>query len=118
MWQCAFDKVDARKYSLRRTYTPLTYTIKHMVLLARVTYSHTTEPHNSLTIQTEAIIHVGVHNTCLVTFNHTLHCPMCGQLTSNGHIARNCPSKSCLRQEIHNSALQLLLSVLERYNGG
>ena len=60
----------------------------------------------------------GVHSTRLLTHNPTLRCPMCGQFTSNGHMAGNCPSMSDLRQDSHNNALQLLLSLMERHNGG
>jgi hypothetical protein len=60
----------------------------------------------------------GVHNTRLVTHNPTLRCPMCGQFTSNGHMAGNCPTMSGLRHDRHNNALQLLLSLLKRHNGG
>jgi hypothetical protein len=60
----------------------------------------------------------GVHNTRLLTHNPTLRCPICGQFTSNDHMAGNCPTMSGLRQDRHNSALQLLLSLLERHNGG
>jgi hypothetical protein len=53
----------------------------------------------------------GVHNP-------TLRCPMCGQFTSNGHMAGNCPTMSGLRQDRHNNAPQLLISLLERHNAG
>jgi hypothetical protein len=49
---------------------------------------------------------------------HYIRCPMCGQFTSNGHMASNSSSKSGLRQDHCNSALQILISVLERHNGG
>jgi hypothetical protein len=60
----------------------------------------------------------GVHNTRLLTHNPTMGCPMCGQFTSNGHMADNCPTMSGLRQDRHSSALQLFLSLMERHNGG
>jgi hypothetical protein len=59
-----------------------------------------------------------VHNTRFLSHNPTLRCPMCGQFTSNGHMAGNYPTMSGLRQDRHNSALQLLLPLLERHNGG
>jgi hypothetical protein len=43
---------------------------------------------------------------------------MCGQFTNNGHMADNCPSMSGLRQDRHNIALQLPLTLMERHNGG
>jgi hypothetical protein len=61
---------------------------------------------------------LGVHNTRLLSHNPTLRCPMCGQFTSNGHMAGNYPSMSGLRQDRHSNAMQLLLSFLEHHNGG
>jgi hypothetical protein len=60
----------------------------------------------------------GVHNTHLMLHSPNPHCPMCGQLTYNTHMACNCPSMSGIGQDRHNNALQLLLSLLERHNGG
>jgi hypothetical protein len=60
----------------------------------------------------------GVNNTRLFLHNPTIRYPMCGQFTSNGQLASKCPSVSGLGQNRHNCALQLLLSVLERHNGG
>jgi hypothetical protein len=60
----------------------------------------------------------GVHNTRLLTHNSTLRYSMCGQCTSNGHMAGNCPTMCGLRRDRHNSTLQLLLSLVERHNGG
>jgi hypothetical protein len=60
----------------------------------------------------------GVCNTILLSHNLTMRCPVCGQFTSNGHMARNCPSISGLIHDRRNSALQLLLSLMERHNGG
>jgi hypothetical protein len=60
----------------------------------------------------------GVHNTRLFPWNKTLKFPISGQFISNGHMAGNCPSMSGLRQECHNNALQLLLTLLEHSKGG
>jgi hypothetical protein len=60
----------------------------------------------------------GIHITRLLTQNPTLRCPMCGQFTSNGHMAGNRPTMPGLRQDRHNSTLQLLFSRMERHNGG
>jgi hypothetical protein len=60
----------------------------------------------------------GVHNTHLLTHNPTLRCPMCGQCTSNGNMAGKCPTMFGLREDRHNNALQLLLSLMECHNGG
>jgi hypothetical protein len=43
---------------------------------------------------------------------------MCGMFTNYGHMAGNCPTMSGLRENRHNSALQLLFSLKERHNGG
>jgi hypothetical protein len=59
----------------------------------------------------------GVHNTRLLTHNPN-RCPMCGQFTSNGHMAGNYLTMSGLRKNRHNNALQLLLSLMERQNRG
>jgi hypothetical protein len=59
-----------------------------------------------------------VHNSRLLAHNPTLRCPMYGQFTSNGPMVGNSPSMSRLRQDMHNNALLMLLSLLERHNGG
>jgi hypothetical protein len=59
-----------------------------------------------------------VHNTRLLAYNPSLRCPMCGQFTINGHIAGYSPSMLGLQKDRYNDALHLLLSQLERYNGG
>jgi hypothetical protein len=43
---------------------------------------------------------------------------MCGQFTSNGHMAGNCPSMSGLQQDRTTTLYNYLLSLLERHNGG
>jgi hypothetical protein len=43
---------------------------------------------------------------------------MCDQFTNNGHMAGFCPTMSGLKQDRHNSALQLFLAVMERHYGG
>jgi hypothetical protein len=60
----------------------------------------------------------GVHNTRLLADNPTLRCPMCGKFTSNGHLAGTCPSMAGLLRDRHSIALQLLICLLERHNGG
>jgi hypothetical protein len=43
---------------------------------------------------------------------------MSGQFTSNSHMAGNCPSMPYLREDRHNIALKLLLSLMGKHNGG
>jgi hypothetical protein len=43
---------------------------------------------------------------------------MCGKFIGNGHKAGNCPSMSGLTHDRHNSALQVLLTLLEQSNWG
>jgi hypothetical protein len=118
-------KVDAHTYTTNHKHTPLSQTTKHGALLARATADgayftfhkkRTSLTHVQFTHKQEFMW--GVHNTRLLSHNPTLHCLMCGQFTSNGHMAGNCPSMSGLRHDRHNSALHLLLSFLERHNGG
>jgi hypothetical protein len=59
-----------------------------------------------------------VHNTRLLSHNPTLRYPMLGQFANNNHMAVNCLSMSGVRQDRHNSAIQLLLSLMEHHNGG
>jgi hypothetical protein len=77
---------------------------KHGALLARAAEDgadftfhkkHTTLTNIQFTHKQEFMW--GVHNTRLLTHNPTLGCPMCGQFTSNGHMAGNCPTMSVLR---------------------
>jgi hypothetical protein len=56
--------------------------------------------------------------TTPASYHTAPRCPMRGQFTSNGHIASKCPTMSGLRQDRHNRALQLLLSLMERHNVG
>jgi hypothetical protein len=118
-------KTDAHTHNTKHTHTPLSQTSKHGALLARAAEDgadftfdkkRTTLTNTQFTHKQEFMW--GVHNTRLLPHNPTLRCPMCGQFTSNGHMAGNCPNMYGLRQDRHNNALQLLLSLLERHNGG
>jgi hypothetical protein len=60
----------------------------------------------------------GVRNKRLFSHKPTLRCPKCGQFTGNAKMASNCLSMSGFRPDRHNTALQLLLSLVERHNGG
>jgi hypothetical protein len=118
-------KSGAYIFSTKHTLTPLSHTTNHGALLARAAEDgadftlhkrRTTLTNIHFTHKHEFIW--GVHNTRLLTHNPTLSCPICGQFTSNGHMAGNGPTMSAMRQDRHNSALQLLLSLMKRDNGG
>jgi hypothetical protein len=117
-------KADAHTYSTKHTHSPLSHTSKHGALLARAAEAgadFSFQKNTSLTniqFTHKQEFMWGVHNTRLLTHNPTMRCRMCGQFTSNGHMAGNCPTMPGLRHDRHNSALQLLLSLLERHNGG
>jgi ribonuclease HI len=110
--RCTNLKADAHTYSTKHTHTPLSHATKHGALLARAAEDgadfsfhkkYTSLINIHFTHKQEFMW--GVHHTRLLTHNPTLRCPMCGQFTSNGHMAGNCPTKSCLRQDRHNNAL-------------
>jgi hypothetical protein len=118
-------KPYAHTNSTKHTHTPLSQTSKHGHLLARAkddgadfTFhkKHTKLTNTQFNHKQEFVW--GVHNPRLLTHNPTMRCPMCGQFTNNGHMAGISPTMSGLRQDRHNSALQLPLSLLERHNGG
>jgi hypothetical protein len=91
------------RYINLKTYAHIS-NVKHGALLARAAADgapdstfrkkHTSLTHIQFTRKQEFIW--GVHNTRLLPHNPTLRCLMCGQFTSNGHMAGNCPSMSSL----------------------
>jgi hypothetical protein len=111
---------NARKYSLTSTITPLHHSAKHGDLLAAAkrneadfTYQRRHPSLTSTQITHKMEFMWGVHNTRHLPWNKSLKCPMCSPVISNGLMAGNCPcSMSCLRQDRHNSALRLLLTLL------
>jgi hypothetical protein len=118
-------KSNEHKQSIKHTHTPLSNTTKYNALLATATSDgadfsfhtkHTSLNYIQFTHKQKFMW--GVHNTRLLAHNPILRCPMCEQFTSNGHMASNWPSSSSLRHDRHNNALQMLLSLLERHNGG
>jgi hypothetical protein len=92
-------KIDVHTYITKHTHTPLSQTVKHGTLpaLAAADGADITfdEKHTSLTnvqFTHKQAFMWGVHNTRLLSHNPTLRYPMCGQLTSNGHLAGNFPT--------------------------
>jgi hypothetical protein len=77
--------------------------------------THITHP---CPIHTQARIHVGIAQHPPPLTQPPMRYPMCGQFTSSGLMAGNCPSMSGLKHDRHNNALHLHRSLLERHNGG
>jgi hypothetical protein len=59
-----------------------------------------------------------VHNTRHFSLYPTQRCPLCGEFLRNSYMTGNCFTMASLRQDRHNIALQILISLLETSDGG
>jgi hypothetical protein len=94
-------KTDTHTYNTKHTHTPFSQTTKHGALLARAAADgadltfhkeHSSRINVQFTHEQEFLC--GVHNTRLLSCNLTLRFPMCGQFTSNDHMAGNMATRT------------------------